>query len=141
MSAERPRVLLVDDDPDIHMAVEMTLAPLACELICCQTGAAALDALQRQAPDLVLMDIMLEHPTEGLRIACQMRQDERLKNIPIIFVSSIGESMGQAYAQEVCPVTLVTDNFLEKPLNLAMLRETVRRVLAQKSAPDATGPV
>lgn len=139
MSSARPRILLVDDDPDIHLVVEVTLAALACEVTCCRTGAAALDVLRREVPDLVLMDIMLEHPTEGLQIACQMRQDERLKDIPIIFVSSIGESMGRTYAEEVCPVALVGGNFLEKPLDPTRLRETVRQALAEHNSPGASG--
>lgn len=140
MSAERPRILLVDDDPDIHLVVEMTLASQGYEIMCCRTGAAAVEVLQRQAVDLVLMDIMLEHPTEGLQVACQMRQDERLKDIPIIFVSSIGESAGRAYADEVCPVALVADNFLEKPLNLASLRQAVHRALAPRRDADPPEP-
>ena len=68
MSApRRARILLIDDDPDIHLAVEMMLVPLGYELTCYSTGAAGLEALRREPPDLLLLDIMLTQPTEGLQ--------------------------------------------------------------------------
>ena len=129
MSTTRPRVIVIADDPDIHSVIELILGDAEYEFTCCQTGEAGLEALRRQPPDLVLLDIMLTQPTEGLQIACQMRQDERWKNIPIIFISAVGQTQGAAYAREVCPIPLDTITFLEKPLNAATLRAAVRRAL------------
>jgi CheY-like chemotaxis protein len=139
MSAAGAKILLIDDDPDMHLVVEMMLASQGHQVTCCRTGAAGLEAMRRQCPDLVLLDIMLSQPTEGLQVACQMRQDERLKNIPIIFMSAIGESLGADYAKEVCPVALAADMFLEKPLDATMVREAVCWVLGQKRAGGAAG--
>jgi len=143
MSTASARILVVDDDPDIHGVVEVMLAGLGYELEFCSTGAAALEAMRRHKPDLVLLDIMLTQPTEGLQVACQMRQDVHLKDIPIIFVSAVGESMGAEYAREVCPVALDADLFLEKPLEASRVREAVAWVLAQRSGqvlPKPAGP-
>ncbi len=129
MSTARPRVLVIDDDPDIHSVIELILGDAEYEFTGCRTGEAGLEALQQQPPDLVLLDIMLTQPTEGLQIACQMRQRERWKDIPIIFISAVGQAQGAAYAREVCPVSLDTIAFLEKPLEAATLRAAVRRAL------------
>jgi DNA-binding response OmpR family regulator len=134
MIAGRSHILLIDDDPDMHMAVELILAADHYELVCYRTGVAGWEAMRRQRPDLVLLDIMLAEPTEGLQIACKMRQDEHLKGIPIILISAMGEAPGAAYAREVCPVDLAADIFLEKPFSPATLREAVRQVLARRTS-------
>ena len=132
MTDQGARILLIDDDTDMHLVVEVMLADQGYQLTCCRTGAAGLEAMRRQRPDLILLDIMLSEPTEGLQVACQMRQDDRLKSIPIIFLSSIGESLGTDYAKEVCPIALDADMFLEKPLEASTVRDAIRWVLQQK---------
>ena len=132
MTDQGARILLIDDDTDMHLVVEVMLADQGYRLTCCRTGAAGLEAMRRQRPDLILLDIMLSEPTEGLQVACQMRQDDRLKSIPIIFLSSIGESLGTDYAKEVCPIALDADMFLEKPLEASTVRDAIRWVLQQK---------
>jgi len=143
MTAARPKILLIEDDPDMHLVIEMILAPAGYQLTCCRTGAAGLAAMRRERPDLVLLDIMLTQPTEGLQVACQMRQDERLQDIPIVFMTAMDESLGAGYAKELCPVALAADLFLEKPLDARTVRDAVRWVLEQNAGHrprDERGP-
>lgn len=134
MGAESTRILLIDDDPDMHMVAEVILEPEGYHVSCCRTGSEGLEMMRRRRPDLVLLDIMLTHPSEGLQVACQMRQDERLKDIPIIIISAIGETTGMDRATQECPEVPSPEGFLEKPLDAATVREAVRRVLEQKAA-------
>jgi DNA-binding response OmpR family regulator len=136
MAVTAADILLVDDDQDLHSAVEMMLAPLGYSVRACTTGSEGLEAMRRRKPDLVLLDIMLAHPSEGVQVACQMRQDAQLKDVPIIFISSMGEEFEEVYAREVCPVAVDADMFLEKPLDAAMVREAVQFVLEKGAAPS-----
>ena len=132
-SPKSARLVLIDDDPDMHLAVQMILAPLGHEIACYQTGPAGLEAIRRQPPDLVLLDIMLTHPSEGLQVACEMRRDSRLKSIPLILLSAIGQSIGMEYGREMCPDAMSADLFLEKPFDAKSLREAVSWILEQKT--------
>ena len=76
---------------------------------------------------------MLSHPAEGIQIACQMRQDPQLKDVPIIFISAGGAAQGADYAREHCPVELRAEMFLDKPLDAATLRAAVGQVFARRS--------
>ena len=131
------RILLIDDDPDIHFAVQMILETLGHKVVCYQTGQSGLAAIRREPPDLVLLDIMLTHPSEGLQVACELRRDNHLKSIPLILMSSIGQWIGMEYGREMCPDAMSADLFLEKPFDAATLREAVSWILEQKTArPD-----
>ena len=137
---ERGPILLIDDDVDMHFVVTAVLAGLGCEVKCFATGAAGLEAMRRRRPVLVLLDIMLAAPTEGLQVACQMRQDARLKDIPIIFMSAVDKTCEAQYAREVCPVSLDADMFIDKPFDATMLREAVTWVLSNKPTGGAPQP-
>ena len=134
MNAKNCRILLIDDDPDMHLVVKMILEPEGYEVTCSLTGSGGLESMRRQPPDLVMLDIMLADPSEGLRVACEMRHDERLKDIPIIMISAIGEKIGQDYYSEVCPGTASGDLFLEKPFDPPTVREAVSWILQHKAA-------
>lgn len=138
MNTPQPaRIVLIDDDPDIHLAVRMILEPLGHAVTCFQTGDAGLEAIRRAPPDLVLLDIMLSHPAEGLQVACELRRDSRLKMIPLVLMSAIGQSIGMEYGREVCPDAMSADMFLEKPFDAKSLREAVAWVLEQRPRPPS----
>jgi CheY-like chemotaxis protein len=133
MNTQNRQILLIDDDPDMHLVMKMILEPEGYEVIYCRTGSEGMETMRRRPPDVVLLDIMLADPSEGLRVACEMRHDERLKGIPIIMISAIGEKIGQDYYSEVCPGTASGDLFLEKPFDPTTVREAVSWILDHKT--------
>jgi len=133
MNTQNRQILLIDDDPDMHLVMKMILEPEGYEVICCRTGAEGMETMRRRPPDVLLLDIMLADPSEGLRVACEMRHDERLRGIPIIMISAIGEKIGQDYYSEVCPGTASGDLFLEKPFDPTTVREAVSWILDHKT--------
>lgn len=134
MSDQAPQILFIDDDPDMHAVVRMILEPLGYQTTCCLSGPEGLEIMRRRRPDLVMLDIMLAHPSEGLQVACEMRHDPQLKNIPMIMISAIGETISKDYYSEVCPGTAAGDLFLEKPFDAQTMREAVKWMLENKPA-------
>jgi len=129
MSEAGKHVLLIDDDPDMHDVVRLILEPLGVRITCCATAPTGMETLRNDHIDLLLLDIMLAAPTEGLVLAREIKRDERLRSIPIIIISSIGESVGTAYARELGAAGLPGQSFMEKPLDPRKLQETVKQLL------------
>ena len=71
--------------------------------------------------------------TIGLVLAHQIKQDGDLSTIPIIVISSIGQSHGEDYARELGADDVPVEAFMDKPLDPRSLRETVRQVLETHS--------
>ena len=128
MSSPDKHVQLIDDDPDMHDIVRLILERLGYRVSCYSTGPAGMEALRREPPDVLLLDIMLASPTEGLVLANDIKSDGDLKAIPIIMISSIGHSLGADYAREVGADSVPVEDFLEKPLAPHKLRAAVNRV-------------
>lgn len=134
MDLSTRHVMLIDDDPDIHDVIRLILTPLQCRVTCHLTGPAGLAAMRAVRPDLLLLDIMLATPREGLVLANQIRADEGLREIPIVMISSIGQSIGEEYARELGASSAPVEAFLEKPLDPKRLLEEVQRLLT--AAPE-----
>jgi CheY-like chemotaxis protein len=126
-------ILFIDDDLDMHDIVRLILEPLGYRITCCATAPAGREALRRDRPDLILLDIMLASPDEGIVLAKELKSDGDLKEIPIVIISSMGESVGADYARELDAGGLPREGFLEKPLDALKLRSVLSRLLERGS--------
>lgn len=124
------KILVIDDDPDVHEAVKLILEPFGYVLMGRRTGPEGLLAARQSMPDVILLDVMLATPSEGFHLAYELRRDERLSKIPIIMISSIGETTGFDYAKELGSEYMPVEKFLDKPLTSAKVLDAVQDVLA-----------
>jgi CheY-like chemotaxis protein len=129
VSGAEKRILLIDDDPDMHHAVRLMLEPAGYVLSCELTGAAGLEAIRRHPPDLILLDIMLAWPSEGFELAAALRDDLRLSRIPLIMISAMGEPLGTDVTRPAGESRIRANRFLEKPFKAQTLLAAVREIL------------
>lgn len=118
-------ILLIDDDLDTHEVIKLVLQPMGFRVTCCATTEDGRAALQTDRPDVLLLDIMFAGPTDGPHLAEEIRQDPALRDIPIVFVTSV-----PSYASLDMvggPTGCVSDDglILEKPLDAQRLRVVV----------------
>ncbi len=133
MSSTGKRVVLIDDDADIQFSVRAILKRAGYELDCYTTSQDGLDAMRQAPPDVLLLDIMLLTPSEGFHVAYEMKQDDLLRKIPIVMISSIGERMGMNYARELGTEYVPAAAFIEKPVSSETLLRTLQHVLGESS--------
>jgi CheY-like chemotaxis protein len=122
-------ILVVDDDADVREALRLILEPKGYRLTFCATGPLAQEAIKKEPPDLILLDIMLATVSEGLHIAYSLKKDEALSRIPIIMISSIGQAVGLDYAKEVGTDYVPAECFLNKPLEANSVIRAVEQAL------------
>ena len=92
--AQEKTILIVDDDPDIVESTRVVLESAGYRVMTASNGSEATDRIERQIPDLILLDIMMAEPTEGFHFGYKLREDPVYANIPIIIVSGISEKTG-----------------------------------------------
>lgn len=83
-------VLIVEDEWAIADWLELLLSEQAFNVLTAPNGRAALDIMHREIPDLVLTDFMMPH-LDGAGLAAAMQADPRLKDIPLVVMTSIVE--------------------------------------------------
>jgi diguanylate cyclase (GGDEF)-like protein/PAS domain S-box-containing protein len=118
------RVLLVDDDPDVHDLVRVWLMDEGVDLHDCFDGAACL-ALARAtpAPDLILLDVDLPG-TDGFAVCRALKSDPATAAIPVIFLTGAASSEEKLQGLE-----LGASDYVTKPFEPAELRARVRSAL------------
>jgi CheY-like chemotaxis protein len=119
------RILVVDDDPDFQMVCQSVLKAEGYQVMQAANGDAAWTMLQQEKPDLILLDVMMSTTLEGVDVCKQIRADPKLKDLPVVMVSSIGST---EYASEFPDDERIPiDAWISKPLQPAVLVKTVKR--------------
>ena len=119
------KILIVDDDPDFQMVCQAVLKAEGYQVMQAVNGDAAWTLLQQEKPNLMLLDVMMSATLEGVDVCKQIRADPKLKDLPIVMVSSIGST---EYASEFPDDERIPiDAWLSKPLQPAVLVKTVKR--------------
>ena len=124
------RVLLVDDEPRNLTLLEAYLSPLGYELVRAGSGQEALEAFERARPDLILLDVMMPD-LDGIDVLTHVRAHDRGAYVPVILVTGLTEREDRLRGFEAG-----ADEFLEKPVDRALLLARVRTLLRLKEAGD-----
>lgn len=118
------RVLIVEDDDSIALALEFVLGREGYEHDRVADGTEALQLIRDRRPDLVLLDVMLPG-LSGYEICHQVRHDPAIAGVRILMMTARGSAQDQRRARE-----LGADGFVAKPFELESLRREVRRLLS-----------
>src|SRR3984893_6978405 len=122
--AHEPRVLVVDDEEHITELVAMALGYNGFEVERVASGRAALDAVGRRRPDLIVLDVMLPD-LDGFEVARRLRGSEGAGiRVPIIFLTARDTT-----ADKIQGLRLGSDGSVTKPFSIEELVERVKAVL------------
>jgi len=125
------RVLIVDDDPDIVRLVRYNLSHSGYDVQSAGSGREALELVERQPPDLVVLDVMLPD-VDGLEVCRTLRQHASSKHIPILMLTARGEEIDRVVGFE-----LGADDYVSKPFSPRELVLRVKSIL-RRSGTDRT---
>jgi DNA-binding response OmpR family regulator len=127
------KILMVDDDPSLVKMITFLLKDEGYDVISAATGTEALQILQQQWVDMVILDIMLPRGMDGFEICRRVRETNR---VPIIMLSAKGST-----EDRVRGLLEGADDYLPKPCEpaelLARVKALARRSQAQPSAADS----
>jgi DNA-binding response OmpR family regulator len=119
------KILIAEDERDIRDLITFTLGFAGYEVVAAANGEEAVTMARQEVPDLILMDVRMPRMT-GYEACAVMKTDDRLKDIPVIFLSAKGQDTEiqaglQAGAQE----------YLLKPFAPDQLTARIQAVLSQ----------
>jgi two-component system OmpR family response regulator len=116
-----PRVLVVDDEPNIRELVQVALSFHGCAVTTGATGADALQLAQACEPDLIVLDVLLPD-IDGFEVCRRLRSVAN--DVPVIFLTA-----RDATADTVTGLTIGGDDYITKPFSVEALVARVRAVL------------
>jgi DNA-binding response OmpR family regulator len=114
------KALVIDDEAPIRLLCRVNLEAEGMEVIEAGDGEAGLELARSERPDVVLLDVMMP-VLDGWQVAGRLIEDERTKDIPIIFLTARAELRDRERGLEAGGIAYVTKPF--NPLELAVLVE------------------
>ncbi len=119
-------VLVVDDDVDVQEIVGMSLKGAGYRVLTANNGDEALETLETESPDVIILDVMMAQPDEGFYVAQKIKASDR--PVPIIMLTSVARATGWDYGadDDMVPV----ESFLQKPIKPAVLLAKIEEVLS-----------
>jgi len=124
------KILIVDDEPFNVDYLEQELQDLNYETVSASNGQEALDKIQIESPDLVLLDIMMP-VMDGFAVLARMKADPTLRNIPIIIISAMNDLQSV-----VKGIEQGAEDYLPKPFEPVLLHARISSSLEKKRLRD-----
>jgi len=126
------RILIVDDIQSNREVLRKNLQSQGHEVVDVDGGKAALDLLQSQDVDLVLLDILMPE-LDGYQVLGKIKADRKLKHVPVIVISALDEM-----ASVIKCIEAGAEDYLSKPFDPTLLKARISNCLEKKCLRDET---
>ncbi len=123
MPVAKETILIVDDEADLLELIEYNLKKAGYNALKAENGLEGLRLARKHHPDLILLDIMMPQMT-GFEVCKLLREDNDLKNVPVLFLTARSDEETEVYGLEVG-----ADDFLPKPISTAKLVARIKTAL------------
>jgi class 3 adenylate cyclase len=123
-------LLVVDDNEDNRIVLARRLEKQGYRIFSAENGREALEALEKQDFDLILLDIMMPE-MNGYQVLECLKADHRLRSVPVIVISAVDE-----LDSVVRCIELGAEDYLTKPFNRVVLRARIGAILEKKQLRD-----
>jgi response regulator RpfG family c-di-GMP phosphodiesterase len=128
--AAKPRILCVDDEPVNLKLLEALLVPRGYDVISAADGKEALERIEGQKVDLVLLDVMMPG-MDGFEVCRRIKEDERRRTLPVIMITAL-----TAKEDRVRGIEAGAEDFISKPIDQVETLTRIRMLLKVKTLND-----
>jgi CheY-like chemotaxis protein len=131
------KILVVDDDADMVLAIRMCLEGAGHDVTEARNGTEGLKKIKAEPPDLIVLDVMMDSTTEGFQLALKLRSPDPLSEysayskIPILMLTAIHSTTPLRFGPE--EDYLPVDDFIDKPIEPDKLVQKVAALLRNRA--------
>jgi len=126
ITANGKLVVCIEDEQEMIDLVQLILGRRGFTVVGANGGLEGLEKVQKQKPDLVLLDLMMPD-MDGWEVYQRMKSDEELREIPVIVVTAKAQSIDKVLGLHIAKV----DDYITKPFGPQELLESVEKILGQ----------
>ena len=128
MSLARPKILIVEDEPNQVELIEFNLNSEGYEGVVARDGEEAINLAEEENPDLILLDWMLPK-VSGIEVCRQLRRSKMTREIPIVMLTARSEE-----SDKIRGLDIGADDYITKPYSIKELLARVRAAMRRPSA-------
>ena len=125
---EQPKILVVDDDPDILDAITTILGTQPYTVDVARDGIECVDKVRAEVPDLIVLDLLMPR-MDGFGVVRELRGNPRYAEIPILILTSVREDASRRRYELETGLAMDVQDYLEKPVAPQDLLDRVQNLL------------
>ena len=126
----KPTILVVDDNTQNLELIQVYLEDIECSTLAATDGIEALEIIEKNNVDLLLLDIMMPKMS-GFEVCKRLKSDSKTSDIPVLMVTALTE-----FGDIERAIDSGTDDFISKPVNKLELQTRVKAMLKLKNLTD-----
>jgi DNA-binding response OmpR family regulator len=126
----KPKILVVDDDPDLVKALRLRLRANNCEVITASDGYSVIAAAQKEHPDVIILDLGLP-AGDGFVVLERLQSSDTLSSIPVIVLTARDPQGNEQRALKAGAAA-----FFQKPVDNDELMNVIRVSLPHQTVPQ-----
>ena len=137
---KQPKILIVDDDKNIVAAMKVVLESKDYEVATAYNKEDGLKQVENSKPDLIILDVMMDHVTDGFQVSRKLKADPQTAHIPILMLTAIHREMDSElspgflrYSPETDEGYLPVDDFMDKPIKPDDLLNRIEKLLKKQT--------
>lgn len=124
----RPKLLVVDDDPDILDAITTILGTQPYSIETARDGVECLDKVREDTPDLIILDLLMPRK-DGFAVVRELRENPKYAKVPILILTSVREDASRRRYELETGLAMDVQDYVEKPISPTDLIDRVRSLL------------
>lgn len=124
----RPKLLVVDDDPDILDAITTILGTQPYSIDTARDGVECMDKVREDTPDLIILDLLMPRK-DGFAVVRELRQNPKYAKLPILILTSVREDASRRRYELETGLAMDVQDYVEKPISPMELIERVKSLL------------
>ncbi len=121
-----PKILVVDDDPDLVESVTIMLESKGYDVIQAYGGLEGLEKAKKESPDLIVLDVMMPDK-DGFKVCSELKGDPQYADIPILLLTAVASKISSTSYTTRMGMETEADDYVDKPVEA---NEIARRVEA-----------
>jgi two-component system alkaline phosphatase synthesis response regulator PhoP len=125
-----PKVLVVDDDPDLVETITAFLEAQDYEVIQAYGGIEGLQKVRSEKPDVVVLDVMMPDK-DGFEVCKEMKADPSLSTIPVLLLTAVGSKIHESRYTLRMGMETEADDYVDKPVDPEEIATRVKKLLSR----------
>ena len=125
------KILVIDDDPDVHTLVRKILEPKSYNVVCAYNGEEGLRKVVEERPDLIILDVIMPGK-HGFEVCRELKTDEKyhfFSNIPVLMLTVYPEDREKMHLSMREGMMMEAEDYLQKPVDPQELINRVEDLL------------
>lgn len=133
-TAQKKRILIVDDDRDYADALKIVLENQGYEVNHSDNIKDGRTSISADPPDLIILDVMMDKHTDGFDLCADLKTDQACKMIPILMVTAVTEKTGFKFSPSTDGDYCLADDYVSKPVPVSELLSRVNKLIQNQKS-------